>query len=175
MHWRVNTSAWNDLYHCFLSREENQAFRETMAELEKHSCVRGLSFTSFLILPFQRITRLKLLVQVQASPSNIKSFYLNLEKTLVHWESSSTSACLCRTSWRQQRNTQKGRQMPSKPINSWSRWVALKGFRDSFFGRMKLWIILFNKTIWHVLNYGGSCCWTNRRNSLGGEEILDWL
>ncbi|XP_023817377.1 ephexin-1 isoform X2 [Oryzias latipes] len=43
--------------------EENQAFRETMAELEKHSCVRGLSFTSFLILPFQRITRLKLLVQ----------------------------------------------------------------------------------------------------------------
>ncbi|XP_024136153.1 ephexin-1 isoform X2 [Oryzias melastigma] len=43
--------------------EENQAFRETMAALEKHPCVRGLSFTSFLILPFQRITRLKLLVQ----------------------------------------------------------------------------------------------------------------
>ncbi|XP_053278139.1 ephexin-1 isoform X1 [Pleuronectes platessa] len=43
--------------------EGNQAFRETMAALENHSCVRGLSFTSFLILPFQRITRLKLLVQ----------------------------------------------------------------------------------------------------------------
>ncbi|KAM9813108.1 ephexin-1 isoform 1-T1 [Syngnathus typhle] len=43
--------------------EGNQAFRETMAVLEKHQCVRGLSFTSFLILPFQRITRLKLLVQ----------------------------------------------------------------------------------------------------------------
>ncbi|XP_062241502.1 ephexin-1 [Platichthys flesus] len=43
--------------------EVNQAFRETMAALENHSCVRGLSFTSFLILPFQRITRLKLLVQ----------------------------------------------------------------------------------------------------------------
>ncbi|XP_072249242.1 ephexin-1 isoform X1 [Leuresthes tenuis] len=43
--------------------EENLAFREAMASLERHSRVRGLSFTSFLILPFQRITRLKLLVQ----------------------------------------------------------------------------------------------------------------
>ncbi|XP_061923821.1 ephexin-1 isoform X1 [Entelurus aequoreus] len=43
--------------------EGNQTFREIMATLENHPCVRGLSFTSFLILPFQRITRLKLLVQ----------------------------------------------------------------------------------------------------------------
>lgn len=43
--------------------EGNQAFREAMASLENHPRVRGLSFTSFLILPFQRITRLKLLVQ----------------------------------------------------------------------------------------------------------------
>lgn len=43
--------------------EGNQAFREVMESLEKHPRVRGLSFTSFLILPFQRITRLKLLVQ----------------------------------------------------------------------------------------------------------------
>lgn len=43
--------------------EENQPFREAMAVLENHPRVRGLSFTSFLILPFQRITRLKLLVQ----------------------------------------------------------------------------------------------------------------
>ncbi|XP_026154885.1 ephexin-1 [Mastacembelus armatus] len=43
--------------------EGNQAFREAMATLENHPRVRGLSFTSFLILPFQRITRLKLLVQ----------------------------------------------------------------------------------------------------------------
>ncbi|XP_029111471.1 ephexin-1 isoform X2 [Scleropages formosus] len=41
----------------------NMAFRETMAKLENQPKVRGLSFTSFLILPFQRITRLKLLVQ----------------------------------------------------------------------------------------------------------------
>ncbi|KAG7470874.1 hypothetical protein MATL_G00118500 [Megalops atlanticus] len=41
----------------------NTAFRETMAQLENQPRVRGLSFTSFLILPFQRITRLKLLVQ----------------------------------------------------------------------------------------------------------------
>uniref|UniRef100_A0A669CIK5 Neuronal guanine nucleotide exchange factor n=1 Tax=Oreochromis niloticus TaxID=8128 RepID=A0A669CIK5_ORENI len=43
--------------------EGNQQFRDTMAALENHPRVRGLSFTSFLILPFQRITRLKLLVQ----------------------------------------------------------------------------------------------------------------
>ncbi|CAJ1065899.1 ephexin-1 [Xyrichtys novacula] len=43
--------------------EANQPFREAMASLENHPRVRGLSFTSFLILPFQRITRLKLLVQ----------------------------------------------------------------------------------------------------------------
>ncbi|KAF3847281.1 hypothetical protein F7725_020309 [Dissostichus mawsoni] len=43
--------------------EGNQAFRDAMAALENHPCVRGLSFTSFLILPFQRITRLKMLVQ----------------------------------------------------------------------------------------------------------------
>ncbi|KAJ8410911.1 hypothetical protein AAFF_G00188680 [Aldrovandia affinis] len=41
----------------------NTAFREAMAQLENQPRVRGLSFTSFLILPFQRITRLKLLVQ----------------------------------------------------------------------------------------------------------------
>ncbi|XP_068601906.1 ephexin-1 [Brachionichthys hirsutus] len=43
--------------------EGNQAFRDAMAALENQPRVRGLSFTSFLILPFQRITRLKLLVQ----------------------------------------------------------------------------------------------------------------
>lgn len=43
--------------------EGNLAFREAMASLENDPTVRGLSFTSFLILPFQRITRLKLLVQ----------------------------------------------------------------------------------------------------------------
>ncbi|KAM9318625.1 ephexin-1 [Pholidichthys leucotaenia] len=43
--------------------EGNQLFRDAMAVLENHPRVKGLSFTSFLILPFQRITRLKLLVQ----------------------------------------------------------------------------------------------------------------
>ncbi|KAF4076241.1 hypothetical protein AMELA_G00212180 [Ameiurus melas] len=43
--------------------QENSVFKENMAILENQPKVRGLSFTSFLILPFQRITRLKLLVQ----------------------------------------------------------------------------------------------------------------
>uniref|UniRef100_A0A8C7GLP1 Neuronal guanine nucleotide exchange factor n=1 Tax=Oncorhynchus kisutch TaxID=8019 RepID=A0A8C7GLP1_ONCKI len=45
----------------------NQSFREAMARLENQPHVRGLSFTSFLILPFQRITRLKMLVQVSGA------------------------------------------------------------------------------------------------------------
>uniref|UniRef100_A0A8C4DCF3 Neuronal guanine nucleotide exchange factor n=1 Tax=Dicentrarchus labrax TaxID=13489 RepID=A0A8C4DCF3_DICLA len=53
----------NQVYQEKNYRQGNQAFRETMAALENHPRVRGLSFTSFLILPFQRITRLKLLVQ----------------------------------------------------------------------------------------------------------------
>uniref|UniRef100_W5MRZ9 Neuronal guanine nucleotide exchange factor n=1 Tax=Lepisosteus oculatus TaxID=7918 RepID=W5MRZ9_LEPOC len=43
--------------------QENAAFRTVMANLENDSKCKGLSFNSFLILPFQRITRLKLLVQ----------------------------------------------------------------------------------------------------------------
>ncbi|XP_072330700.1 ephexin-1 isoform X2 [Scyliorhinus torazame] len=43
--------------------EHNLQFRNVMAELEKDPKCRGLPFPSFLILPFQRITRLKLLVQ----------------------------------------------------------------------------------------------------------------
>ncbi|XP_062409268.1 ephexin-1 isoform X2 [Sardina pilchardus] len=43
--------------------QENEAFREQMQQLENQPRVKGLSFTSFLILPFQRICRLKLLVQ----------------------------------------------------------------------------------------------------------------
>ncbi len=48
-------------------RQENALFRESISLLENQPKVKGLSFTSFLILPFQRITRLKLLVQVSVS------------------------------------------------------------------------------------------------------------
>ncbi|KAI4889881.1 hypothetical protein NFI96_029459 [Prochilodus magdalenae] len=51
--------------------QENAVFRENMAALENKPRVKGLSFTSFLILPFQRITRLKLLVQFTMNEANI--------------------------------------------------------------------------------------------------------
>lgn len=44
--------------------QEKAAFRELIAQLELDPKCRGLPLSSFLILPFQRITRLKLLVQV---------------------------------------------------------------------------------------------------------------
>ncbi|CAL8360228.1 unnamed protein product [Merluccius merluccius] len=66
-HFHVfNTYVINQVYQEKTYRrilQENEAFREAITSLEKMSCVRGLPFTSFLILPFQRITRLKLLVQ----------------------------------------------------------------------------------------------------------------
>ncbi|KAE8604598.1 hypothetical protein XENTR_v10014751 [Xenopus tropicalis] len=43
--------------------QERPEFRESVGHLETDPVCRGLPFSSFLILPFQRITRLKLLVQ----------------------------------------------------------------------------------------------------------------
>nr|XP_019595337.1 PREDICTED: ephexin-1 isoform X1 [Rhinolophus sinicus] len=43
--------------------QEKAAFRELIAQLEQDPKCKGLPLSSFLILPFQRITRLKLLVQ----------------------------------------------------------------------------------------------------------------
>ncbi|XP_018423169.1 PREDICTED: ephexin-1 isoform X2 [Nanorana parkeri] len=43
--------------------QERTEFRDAVAHLETNPICKGLPFSSFLILPFQRITRLKLLVQ----------------------------------------------------------------------------------------------------------------
>ncbi|XP_044291235.1 ephexin-1 isoform X2 [Varanus komodoensis] len=43
--------------------QDKPAFREVITQLELDPKCKGLPFSSFLILPFQRITRLKLLVQ----------------------------------------------------------------------------------------------------------------
>ncbi|ETE66197.1 Ephexin-1, partial [Ophiophagus hannah] len=43
--------------------QDKPAFREVILQLELDPKCKGLPFSSFLILPFQRITRLKLLVQ----------------------------------------------------------------------------------------------------------------
>lgn len=48
--------------------QEKAAFRELIAQLELDPKCKGLPLSSFLILPFQRITRLKLLVQVPPLP-----------------------------------------------------------------------------------------------------------
>ncbi|XP_007885981.2 ephexin-1 isoform X2 [Callorhinchus milii] len=68
----------NNYFHVYISYVTNQSYQETayrraiennpalstvMAELEQDPKCKGLLFPSFIILPFQRITRLKLLVQ----------------------------------------------------------------------------------------------------------------
>lgn len=61
-------------------RDENHEFRRVVEKLERNPVCQRLPLRSFLILPFQRITRLKLLVQVP--PSHVEiclppfSYYL---------------------------------------------------------------------------------------------------
>lgn len=70
--------------------QEKAAFRELIAQLELDPKCKGLPFSSFLILPFQRITRLKLLVQVQPKAQRclcpcMVTHYL-LYRLLAFWE-----------------------------------------------------------------------------------------
>ncbi|KAJ8289910.1 hypothetical protein GJAV_G00006660 [Gymnothorax javanicus] len=55
--------------------EKNQAFRRVVEKLERNAICQRLPLRSFLILPFQRITRLKLLVQniVKRTAPNTKA------------------------------------------------------------------------------------------------------
>lgn len=49
-------------FSCF--RNENPGFKRIVEKLERSPVCQRLPFRSFLVLPFQRITRIKLLVQV---------------------------------------------------------------------------------------------------------------
>lgn len=51
-------------FSCF--RNENPGFKRIVEKLERSPVCQRLPFRSFLVLPFQRITRIKLLVQVCA-------------------------------------------------------------------------------------------------------------
>lgn len=58
--------------HCAFFRQENPKFPGILARLEEDPICQRLPLTSFLILPFQRITRLKMLVEVCYHPlSNV--------------------------------------------------------------------------------------------------------
>lgn len=113
--------------------QENCAFRENMAILENQPKVKGLSFTSFLILPFQRITRLKLLVQ-----NILKRVEENSEKErtaiLAHQELEKIVK-QCNEGARKMSRTEelisieKTLEFKSKsvPVISHSRWLLKKG------------------------------------------------
>ncbi|KAF7641912.1 hypothetical protein LDENG_00268480 [Lucifuga dentata] len=113
--------------------EVNQAFREAMARLENHPRVRGLSFTSFLILPFQRITRLKLLVQNilkkaeenSEREANAIKAYQQLEQIVK--ECNEGARKMSRTE--ELISIEKTLEFKSKsvPIISHSRWLLKKG------------------------------------------------
>ncbi|KAJ8280390.1 hypothetical protein GJAV_G00053940 [Gymnothorax javanicus] len=113
--------------------EGNTAFREIITQLENRPRVRGLSFTSFLILPFQRITRLKLLVQNilknaeehSEREANAVKAHLQLEKIVKQ----------CNEEVRKMNRTEEvisiGTMLEFKcksvPVISHSRWLLKKG------------------------------------------------
>lgn len=53
---------------CLYCSLENPKFPGILARLEESPVCQRLPLTSFLILPFQRITRLKMLVEVPRDP-----------------------------------------------------------------------------------------------------------
>ncbi|XP_076023998.1 ephexin-1 isoform X2 [Genypterus blacodes] len=113
--------------------EVNPAFREAMASLENHPCVRGLSFTSFLILPFQRITRLKLLVQnilkrtTEKSEREINAIKAHHQLEQIVKECNEGVRKMSRTE--ELISIEKTLDFKSKsvPICSYSRWLLKKG------------------------------------------------
>ncbi|XP_029373787.1 ephexin-1 [Echeneis naucrates] len=113
--------------------EGNQAFREAMAALEKSPRVRGLSFTSFLILPFQRITRLKLLVQnilkkaEERSPREANAIKAHQQLEQIVKECNEGVRKMSRTE--ELISIEKTLEFKSKsvPIISHSRWLLKKG------------------------------------------------
>ncbi|KAJ8256320.1 hypothetical protein COCON_G00184720 [Conger conger] len=113
--------------------QENTAFRETIGQLENQPRVRGLSFPSFLILPFQRIIRLKLLVQnilkkaeenSERETNAIKAHH-ELEKIVK--ECNEGVRKMCRTE--ELIGIEKTLEFKSKsvPVISHSRWLLKKG------------------------------------------------
>uniref|UniRef100_A0A4W4GH75 Neuronal guanine nucleotide exchange factor n=1 Tax=Electrophorus electricus TaxID=8005 RepID=A0A4W4GH75_ELEEL len=113
--------------------QENAVFRENMAILENQPKVRGLSFTSFLILPFQRITRLKLLVQnilkkVEESSDREKNAIMaHQELERIVKECNEGARKMSRTE--ELISIEKTLEFKSKsvPVISHSRWLLKKG------------------------------------------------
>ncbi|XP_041061495.1 ephexin-1, partial [Carcharodon carcharias] len=121
--------------------ESNLQFRNVMAELEKDPKCRGLPFPSFLILPFQRITRLKLLVQnilkTAEEESKRESTAVNAHKELekVIKECSERVKKMGRTE--QLINFEKKLEFKVKavPIISQSRWLLKEGELEQMSGQ----------------------------------------
>ncbi|XP_056612474.1 ephexin-1 [Triplophysa dalaica] len=113
--------------------QENSNFRENMSILENQPKVKGLSFTSFLILPFQRITRLKLLVQnilkkVEENSEREKSAILaHQELERIVKECNEGVRKMSRTE--ELISIEKTLEFKSKsvPVISHSRWLLRKG------------------------------------------------
>ncbi|XP_066508488.1 ephexin-1-like isoform X2 [Hoplias malabaricus] len=113
--------------------QENPVFRENMAVLENQPKVKGLSFTSFLILPFQRITRLKLLVQnilkkvEENSEREINAIKAHQELEKIVKECNEGARKMSRTE--ELISIEKTLEFKSKsvPVISHSRWLLKKG------------------------------------------------
>lgn len=123
-------------FSCF--RNENPGFKRIVEKLERSPVCQRLPFRSFLVLPFQRITRIKLLVQVCARVclclrACVRVFLFNTLKF---------SFSLSRTLWRELLLAPQRQLTPSSLWNSWKRYRTLL-YSTFFFSKHKLGRRLF--------------------------------
>ncbi|XP_069752748.1 LOW QUALITY PROTEIN: ephexin-1-like [Narcine bancroftii] len=123
------------------SMENSLQFRNVMAELEKDPKCRGLPFPSFLILPFQRITRLKLLVQnilkIAEEESRRETTAVNAHKELekIIKECCERVKKMNRTEQLINFEKKLDFKVKSVPIISHSRWLLKEGELEQMSGQ----------------------------------------
>ncbi|XP_043926522.1 ephexin-1 [Protopterus annectens] len=120
--------------------QDNASFGEVVSRLEKDPRCKGLPLSSFLILPFQRITRLKLLVQ-----SILKKVEEGSEKEAIALKAYQELESIVRTCNEKVKNMSRTEYLiniekklefktKSVPVISHSRWLVKQGDLQRFSG-----------------------------------------
>lgn len=121
----------HSLNFSFSFRNENPGFKRIVEKLERSPVCQRLPLRSFLVLPFQRITRIKLLVQVCVSVyvceyvgplSNSKRWTTCL---ILYLTFNTHTLFLSRTLWREQLLVLQRRHRPSNLWNFWRRYINI--------------------------------------------------
>lgn len=119
-----------DIQFHFSFREENSGFRRIVEKLERSPVCQRLPLRSFLVLPFQRIIRIRLLVQVCMCVCVCERISLTA-MLMVHnmfnpvCDFNTRTLFFHRTSWREQLLVRQRQRRPSKLWNFWRRYINI--------------------------------------------------